>query len=143
MSVIFSSCFSSYFDTWFILVTLWNSFQPKLYFLEVTQIAHCIKSACIRSHSGPHFLPFGLNTERYSVFLRIQSECGKIRTRIIPNTDTFHVVFIFSDSESDTYPPSPIINTTIEIPYYINFSRENWQCNNHKFMIMGKKFNLF
>ena len=25
---------------------------------------------------------FGLNMERYSIFLRIQSECGKIRTRI-------------------------------------------------------------
>ena len=35
------------------------------------------------------FPGFGLNTERYEVFLRIQSECGKIRTRITPNTDTF------------------------------------------------------
>ena len=31
--------------------------------------------------SGPHFPAFGLNTERYEVSLRIQSECGKIRTR--------------------------------------------------------------
>ena len=31
--------------------------------------------------SGPHFPAFGLNTERYSISLRIQSECGKIRTR--------------------------------------------------------------
>ena len=31
--------------------------------------------------SGPYFPAFGLNTERYSVSLRIQSECGKIRTR--------------------------------------------------------------
>ena len=31
--------------------------------------------------SGPHFPAFALNTERYSVSLRIQSECGKIRTR--------------------------------------------------------------
>ena len=30
---------------------------------------------------GPSFSAFGLNTERYSVSLRIQSECGKIRTR--------------------------------------------------------------
>ena len=33
--------------------------------------------------------------ERYGVYgvsLRIQSECGKIRTRITPNTDTFHGV---------------------------------------------------
>ena len=31
--------------------------------------------------SGPYFLAFGLNTKRYSVSLRIQSKCGKIRTR--------------------------------------------------------------
>ena len=31
--------------------------------------------------SGPYFPAFGLNTERYGVSLRIQSECGKIRTR--------------------------------------------------------------
>ena len=32
----------------------------------------------------------GLNTERYPVSLRIQSECEKMRTRITPNTDTFY-----------------------------------------------------
>ena len=30
--------------------------------------------------SGPYFPTFGLNTERYKVSLRIQSECGEIRT---------------------------------------------------------------
>ena len=30
----------------------------------------------------------------YEVSLRIQSECGKMQTRIIPNTDTFHAVFV-------------------------------------------------
>ena len=34
------------------------------------------------------FPPFGLNTERYEVYLRIQSEYRKIRTRITPNTNT-------------------------------------------------------
>ena len=48
-----------------------------------------MKSVRIRSYSGPHFPAFELNTERYGVSLRIQSECGKIRTRISPNTDTF------------------------------------------------------
>ena len=28
---------------------------------------------------------------RYGVSLRIQSECGKMQTRITPNTDTFYV----------------------------------------------------
>ena len=44
---------------------------------------HCLKSVRIRSYSGPHFPAFRL---------RIQSECGKMRTRIIPYTDTFHAV---------------------------------------------------
>ena len=51
---------------------------------------HCVKSACIRSYSGSYFPAFELNTERYGISLRIQSECGKIWTRITPNTDTFH-----------------------------------------------------
>ena len=53
---------------------------------------HCMKSVRVRSYSGPHFPAFGLNTESDSVSLRIQSECGKIRNRITPNTDTFYVV---------------------------------------------------
>ena len=53
---------------------------------------HCIKSVRIRSYSGPHFPAFGPNPETYSVSLRIQSKCGKMRTRITPNTDTFHAV---------------------------------------------------
>ena len=46
-----------------------------------------VKSVRIWSYSGPYFPTFGLNTERYSISLRIQSECGKIKTRKTPNTD--------------------------------------------------------
>ena len=53
---------------------------------------HCVKNVRIRSYSGPHFPVFGLNTVRYSVYLRAQSEYGEIRTRITPNTDTFYAV---------------------------------------------------
>ena len=42
-----------------------------------------------------HFPAFGLNTERYGVSFRIQFECGKIRTRITLNTDTFYAVQYF------------------------------------------------
>ena len=38
------------------------------------------------------FPAFGLNTERCEVSLRILSECGEMRTRITPNTDTLHAV---------------------------------------------------
>ena len=56
---------------------------------------HFVKSVLIRSFSGSYFPAFGLNTERYFVSLRIQSDCRKIRTRITPNTDTFYAVNIF------------------------------------------------
>ena len=49
-----------------------------------------MKSGHILSYSGPCFPAFGLSTERYSVSVRIQSECGRIRTRITPNTGTFY-----------------------------------------------------
>ena len=35
---------------------------------------HCVKNVRIRSYSGPYFPAFGLNTKKYSVSLRIQSE---------------------------------------------------------------------
>ena len=50
---------------------------------------HCVKGFRVRSYSGPYFPAFGLNTERYGVSLRTQSECGKMRTRIASNMDTF------------------------------------------------------
>ena len=54
---------------------------------------HCVKTVRIWSFSGPYFPAFALNMETCKVNLRIQSECGKIRTRETPNTYTFHAVF--------------------------------------------------
>ena len=76
--------------------------------------APCVKSVHIRSYSDSYFPAFGLNTEMYSVFLCIQSEWVKMRTRITPNTDTFYavphaakvphftLVFNFYNPENDT-----------------------------------------
>ena len=52
---------------------------------------HCVKGIHFWSYLGPYFLAFGLNTP---VSLRIQSEYGKIRTRITPNTRTFYAVIV-------------------------------------------------
>ena len=69
--------------------------EPKASILVVLiSHLHCIKSVCIRSFSGPYFPAHGLNAERYELSLRIQSECGKIRTRKTLNTDTFQIVLI-------------------------------------------------
>ena len=45
-------------------------------FLFNLGIYHCVKSVRIRSFTGSYFPAFGLNTEKYSVSIRIQSECG-------------------------------------------------------------------
>ena len=74
-----------------------NSFETRLKANdEIVMVRllgiHCVKSVRIRSFSGPYFPKFGLNTERYGVSQRIQPECGKIRTRKSPNTNTFYAV---------------------------------------------------
>ena len=48
----------------------------------------------------PHFPAFGPNTEKYEVSLRIQSECGKMRSRITPNTGPFYAMKV-ADNGSD------------------------------------------
>ena len=58
-------------------------------FLDNSNNYHYVKSARIRSYSGPQFPVLGLNTEGNGVSLRIQSEYGKAQTKITPNTDTF------------------------------------------------------
>ena len=42
---------------------------------------HCVKSVQIRTFSGPYFPVFRLNTEIYSINVRIQSKYRKIQTR--------------------------------------------------------------
>ena len=56
------------------------------------RVKYCVKSVRIQRFSGPYFPTFGLNKERHRVPLRVQNECGKIRTRKTPNMDTFHAV---------------------------------------------------
>ena len=54
---------------------------------------HCVKSDRIRNYSDLYFTAFGLH---------IQSECGKIRTRITPNMVTFYAV-IYTPKNSLTF----------------------------------------
>ena len=69
--------------------TRWKSIQEQNHqkLQQRQKILHCVKCVNIRSYSGLHFPAFGLNTERYGVSLRIQSKCGKMGTKITPNTD--------------------------------------------------------
>ena len=75
------------------------------------------KSVHIWSFSDPYFPAFGLNTERYSVFLRLQSECGKIRTRKTPNTDTFYAVFTIETKKQKNNSKT---KTGLSFPYFVH-----------------------
>ena len=70
----------------------WDSFHELSWDNVIVTKDSTAWSVRIRSYSSLYFLAFGLNTERYSVSLHIQSECGKIRTRITLNTDTFYAL---------------------------------------------------
>ena len=83
-------CFS--FSKQMIYIILLD-FSSPFHFVDDTQ---CVKGVHIRSYSGPYFPAFGLITESYGVSLRIQSECGKMRTRITPNMYTFYALCIKS-----------------------------------------------
>ena len=74
----------------------------KLSLSMLISVRHSVKSVHIRSYSGPYFPAFGLNTEKYSVSLRIQCESGKIRTKISLNTDTFYAVILSKKMYSET-----------------------------------------
>ena len=67
---------------------LWSEFRRSIrknvkelipcfqFFTWGTSNWHFVKGVGIRSFSGPHFLAFGLNMEKYFVSLRIQSKSG-------------------------------------------------------------------
>ena len=66
--------------------------SSKVGVFRALRIVQWVKIVPIRSVSGSYFPVFGLITERYGVYLRIDSECGEIRTRKTPNTNTFHAL---------------------------------------------------
>ena len=68
-----------------------SSYLKSLFSLFISLfvlLIHCVKSVCRLCYSVLHFSAFSLNTERYYL-LCIHSECGKMRTRITPNTVAF------------------------------------------------------
>ena len=84
------------------------------YRISARKLFFFLKVVRIRSYSDPHFSAFGLNKERYGVTHRIQSERGKIRTRITPNGDTFYAVKIYLNFRSGlvrlSEPFLPLLN---------------------------------
>ena len=74
--------------------------DQHLFSLKSLENHHCVKSVCIRSHSGPHFSCIFSHSEWMSIYpysVQMRENAGKMRTRITPNTDSFHAVHRFSD----------------------------------------------
>ena len=83
-----------YFSTFWVNTEMYSvSLHIQFYSEKKNCTRKTAWSVRIRSYSGPYFPAFGLNTERYSVSLRFQPECGKMQTRIIPNTTLFTQCF--------------------------------------------------
>ena len=80
--VYYKMCQVFYYEKWQFYYKIQQLLQNALVeALIIKQWGTTWKVSKYRIISGPYFPTFGLNTERYSVCLRIQSECGKIRTR--------------------------------------------------------------
>ena len=82
------SHFCSYFDSWsnnFLSKSFWFSTLAKILSRwAAREQLHAFTAWKVSKNgvmSGPYFPAFGLHTERCFVSPRIQSECGKIRTR--------------------------------------------------------------
>ena len=86
---------SSHFDWTKQVIRFRFNFMLSNFMIIVSSSFHCLKNVHYQSFSGPHFPVFGLNTETYSLNLRIQSECRKMRKRKSPNTNTFYKVFSY------------------------------------------------
>ena len=99
-------------------INLGLHFNNEYILIPTKVVMHWVKSVRIRSYCGPYFPAFRLNTEIYFVSLCIQSECGKIRTRITPNTDTFYSMYGCSNC------PWIICSSYLEIIHWIVL--ENW-----------------
>ena len=69
------------FRHWWNLRWKYSVKSPRQKVLSLAIICIAWKVSKYGVFSGLYFAAFGLNTENYGVNLRIQSECGKIRTR--------------------------------------------------------------
>ena len=98
---------------------------------------HFLKSVRIRSFSSPYFSAFGLNTQRYSVSLCFQFECGKIQTRKSPNTGTFQAVKNREiDSNLLNYTASVLTDTLL-------FGKTSFDTSANKRVVYAQQLILF
>ena len=88
---------------------------------------HCVKSVHIRSYSGPHFPAFGLNTERYAVFVYWYYSVNKqARIYLYTNIKTVMIKWQTVTKRSRTW-------TSLNFTKELRFSKK----------ILGQNFGIF
>ena len=71
-----------------LFLTIFSPKSQLFYYVTAWKVPKC------EVFFGPYFPAFGMDTEIYYVFLRIQSECRKIRTKKTLHLATFHAVHL-------------------------------------------------
>ena len=107
----------------------WDEYLPELSLhlvIGTWKNPDWAKSVRIWSYCGPFFPTFGLNSERYTISLRIQSECEKVRIRITPNKGTFYAVqdtnnLWFSNLQDTVSSITLSLISTALLPYLKSF----------------------
>ena len=89
---------------------------------------HCAKSVRIRDYSGPHFSRIFAHSNwivsPYSV--RMRENAGKMRTRIISNTDTFYAVLTLVENRSNGWNTD--MKQNISTAQQMKFSVKDFFC---------------
>ena len=71
------------------MCTHFQDCRIKVVLKKYLDTIHGVRNVRIQSFSGQYFPALGPNAEREGVSLRIQSKCGKIRTRKPPKTSKY------------------------------------------------------
>ena len=84
--VCMENCLSTSIFTYFNVVYYIQLFSASLMVVstELGYQYNCVKSVRIRSYSGPHF------SRIFPYSVRMRENARKMRTRITPNTDSYH-----------------------------------------------------
>ena len=121
----------------YLVVRLLNFFRNNQLLL------HWVKSVRIRNNSGQYFptILIRIFPHSGSASLRIRSECGKVRTMITPNTDTFSFILVCSNF----YLIHNFFSYGMHTVASYKYARTNYSCRFHHYCMtfMNTEFVFF
>ena len=112
----------------------WTFSMSRIPYPKIDKSYYCVKSVRIRIIV---VRIFRIRTEnrKIGVFLRIQSECRKMRTRITPHTENFHAVYIFMTPlplNLTLISKSPFLNAHLKKNYETGYEKAERCIQGHR-----------